>query len=352
MRRAVVGVLLVTLALAAAGGANAVVKKQLVARFATPIQVDAPPWVAGSTLYVAEKGGRVIRYRDGRRWTVLNISSLVSGGGEQGLLSIAFHPRRHYLYVYYTDRRGDSVIARYQLGRLGLKAAVSTRKVLLRVDQPYSNHNGGTLRFGSGGKLFFGFGDGGSGCDPGNRAQNLGTFLGKLIRHSDGRWRIVGYGLRNPWRWSFDRLNGDVYIGDVGQGTEEEVDYLPAAKRPLPAENYGWDAIEGSVSGTCPNAVLKGSGELIAPAWSYSRALGSTVIGGFVYRGTKMPAQFGRYFFGDLEGWVRSADAVTLGGRTLLPNAAVPNLVSFGENSRGELFAVSLNGQVYRLVDN
>jgi glucose/arabinose dehydrogenase len=350
MRRAFLGVLLVTLALAAAGGANAAVNKQLVANFNTPVQMDAPRWVAGSTLYIAEKPGRVIRYRDGRRWTVLNISRLVSNGGEQGLLSIAFHPTQRYLYVYYTDVHGDSVIARYKLDRLGLRADVSTRKVLLRVAQPYDNHNGGALRFGPDNRLYFGFGDGGSGCDPQGRAQNLGTFLGKMVRRLPGGWQIIAYGLRNPFRWSFDRANGDMYIGDVGQSDREEVDYLPAAKVNLPRENYGWDKWEGDLQDTCPNSGLKGSGELIAPAWAYPRSTGFTVIGGFVYRGTQMPGQVGKYFVGDLNGNVRRADAVTLANRSVV--ATVSSLVSFGENSKGELFAVSLDGPVYKIVDN
>ncbi|MEO8290761.1 MAG: PQQ-dependent sugar dehydrogenase [Gaiellaceae bacterium] len=350
MRRAFLGVLLVTIVLAAAGGANAAINKQLVANFNTPIQVDAPPWVAGSTLYVAEKPGRVIRYRDGRRWTVLNISGMVSNGGEQGLLSITFHPTMRYLYVYYTNTAGDSVIARYTLDKLGLRAQLATRKVLLRVGQPYENHNGGTLRFGPDGKLYFGFGDGGSGCDPEERAQNPGTLLGKLVRRFDGRWKVVGYGLRNPWRWSFDRANGDIYIGDVGQSAREEINYLPAAKVNRPSENYGWDKWEGDLQDTCPTDGLKGTGELIAPAWAYPRSTGFTVIGGFVYRGTQMPGQVGKYFVGDLNGEVRRADAVTLANRSVAAN--VSGLVSFGENSRGELFAVSIGGSVYKIVDN
>lgn len=351
MRRAVIGVSLVMLALVGASGAGAAIKKQFVANFNTPIQVDAPRWVAGTTLYVAEKGGRVIRYREGRRWTVLNISGLVSNGGEQGLLSITFHPTMRYLYVYYTNRSGNSVIARYELGKDGLHAKLATRKVLLTQGQPFPNHNGGTLRFGSDGKLYFGFGDGGSGCDPGNRAQNPGTFLGKLIRRFEGKWKVVGYGLRNPWRWSFDRANGDMYIGDVGQSAREEIDYLPVAKRDRPAENYGWPAREGSFPNTCGSKQLRGTGELIGPAFDYGRGMGSTVIGGFVYRGSQMPAQVGRYFFGDLgAGEVWSATAVGVNGVT--PEEPLMGLVSFGESSKGELYAVSIQGPVYKIVDN
>jgi glucose/arabinose dehydrogenase len=256
------------------------------------------------------------------------------------------------MFVYYTNREGDSRVERYTLGPGGGSAQRGSRKVLLRQHQPFANHNGGTLHYRNG-HLFLSLGDGGDACDPGERAQNLDTRLGKLLRRSNGRWAIIAYGLRNPWRWSFDRMNGDVYIGDVGQASREEVDFLPAAKVPFPRENFGWDRYEGTLENTCENTGLRGSGELIFPEFQYAQSgaglTGTSVIGGFVYRGSNMPGQRGRYFFGDLDGWVRIADARTLNDRRN-PGFTVPTLVSFGENSNGELYAVSLNGPVYKLV--
>ena len=349
MRRVVLGVFVAVLALAVPGLAGAVTKR-LVGNFNAPIQVAAPAWAPGSTIYVAEKGGRAIRRTPGGRNVVLDIRGLVSTGSEQGLLSIAF--RGHKMFVYYTNRDGDSRVARYALNDAGSRAKAGTRHVSLRVNQPYDNHNGGMLEFHDG-HLYLSLGDGGSGCDPGGRAQNPRSKLGKLLRRDSDGWKIVGYGLRNPWRWSFDRATGDVYIGDVGQDSREEVDFLPASKVGRPRENYGWDKYEGSLADTCENTGLRGSGEMINPRFEYrhtgSGLTGSSVIGGFVYRGSNIPVQRGRYFFGDLDGWVRTADGRTLRNRRN-PGFRVPTLVSFGENSQGELYAVSLNGPVYKLV--
>ncbi|HEX5469509.1 MAG TPA: PQQ-dependent sugar dehydrogenase [Gaiellaceae bacterium] len=348
MRRTVIGTAVLALAILLPATARAAVKRKLVGNFNAPIQVVAPPKVPGSTLYIAEKDGRVIRWRAGNRSVVLDIHGKVSGDSEQGLLSIAFKSGR-VMFVYYTNRSGDSRVVRYNLGRGGGHVNKGSRRTILRVDQPFPNHNGGTLQF-HGGHLYLSLGDGGSGCDPGERAQDPGTRLGKLLRRDKSGWKIVGYGLRNPWRWSFDRKTGGLYIGDVGQGTREEVDFLPAAKVSLPAENFGWDRWEGTVENTCENTGLRGGGELVFPKYNYGRSVGFTVIGGFVYRGRKMAGQRGRYFFGDLSGWVRTARAGTLGHRRKL-GFQVPSLVSFGENSKGELYAVSLNGPVYRLHD-
>jgi glucose/arabinose dehydrogenase len=353
MRRPVLGVsaslLLLAFAVPATAGA---VDRRLLGDFNAPIQVAAPSWVPGTTIYVAEKGGRIIRrVAGGNRNVVLDIRGSVSTGGEQGLLSITFGPH-HYMFVYYTNRAGDSRVIRYTLGRRGAHVFGGSRKVLLRQGQPFTNHNGGTLDFRDG-HLYLSLGDGGSGCDPGERAQNLGTRLGKLLRKDSNGWRIIAYGLRNPWRWSFDRMTGALYIGDVGQTQREEIDFLRARKVGLPRENFGWDRYEGSLQGTCPDNAFNNSGDRIMPRFEYGHSggglTGSTVIGGFVYRGSNMPSQRGRYFFGDLDGWVRTADARTLNNRRN-PGFSVPTLVSFGENSPGELFAVSLNGPVYKLV--
>jgi glucose/arabinose dehydrogenase len=352
MRRPVLGVpaVLLFVALALPGSADAV-KRRLVGNFNAPIQVAAPNGVPGSTFYVAEKGGRVIRKTSSGRNVVLDIHGQVSKGGEQGLLSIAFGPNRS-MFVYYTNRNGDSRVVRWRLGTELAHVHEGSRRTILKANQPFSNHNGGTLHFRDG-HLYFSLGDGGDSCDPAERAQAVNTRLGKLLRRDSDGWKVVAYGLRNPWRWSFDRQNGDVYIGDVGQGFREEVDYLPAGKVDLTEENFGWDRYEGTLENTCDNNGVQGSGELIFPEFQYAHGgpglTGSSVIGGFVYRGSNMPAQQGRYFFGDLDGWVRSANAVTLNNRRK-PGFRVPVLASFGENSKGELYAVSLAGPVYKLV--
>jgi glucose/arabinose dehydrogenase len=255
------------------------------------------------------------------------------------------------LFVYYTNPDGDSRVVRYTLNS-GLGHIQSgSRKAVLRQNQPADNHNGGTLQY-RGGHLYLSLGDGGGSCNdaaPGS-AQNLNSKLGKLLRKDSNGWKIVGYGLRNPWRWSFDRMTGDLYIGDVGQSSREEVDFLPASRVGGTLENYGWNHYEGNLHDTCPNDALNHTGDLIFPKYAYGRGVGSTVIGGYVYRGSNMPGQRGRYFFGD-EGsnWIKTADARTLGNRKTL-GFTVPFLYSFGENSRGDLYVVSGAGPVYKLV--
>jgi glucose/arabinose dehydrogenase len=354
MRRSVLGVLVAVLMVVFPAAAGAAVHTQLVGNFDTPIQLFAPKSVPGSTLYVVQKGGEIIRRRSGgNRNVVLDIHGRVSSGGEQGLLSAVIADRK--LFVYYTNRGGDSRVVRYTLNSALGHVQSGSRKTILRQHQPDTNHNGGTLQY-RGGHLYLSLGDGGGSCNsaaPGS-AQNLNTKLGKLLRHDSNGWKIVGYGLRNPWRWSFDRMTGDIYIGDVGQSSREEVDFLPASKVGLPKENYGWNVWEGTAHHTCPSEYggLKGSGDLIFPKYDYGRGVGSTVIGGFVYRGSHMPAQRGRYFFGD-EGssWIKTADARTLKNRHTL-GFTVSGLYSFGENSKGELYVISGAGPVYKLVDN
>jgi len=352
MRRSVLGVLVAVLGVVAPAAADAAVHTQLVGNFDTPIQVFAPNSVPGSTLYVVEKGGKIIRRQSGgHRNVVLDIHGHVSGGSEQGLLSAVVAGRK--LFVYYTNGAGDSRVVRYALNSGLGHVRPGSRKTILRANQPADNHNGGTLQY-RGGHLYLSLGDGGGGCDTYHNAQSMGSKLGKLLRHDSNGWKIVGYGLRNPWRWSFDRLTGDIYIGDVGQDSREEVDFLRASKVGLPAENYGWNRYEGDLRGTCSNPdAWNNSGRLIFPKYDYGRGVGSTVIGGFVYRGSDMPAQQGRYFFGDIGagGWVKTADAKTLRNRQTL-GFTVPSLYSFGENSKGELYAVAGSGPVYKLVNN
>jgi glucose/arabinose dehydrogenase len=272
------------------------------ARGLSPLTAIASTPAEPHRLYAVEQVGRIRYFVNGRlRGTFLDIRDRVVSGGEQGLLSVAFHPgyaRNHRFYVDYTDKSGNTRVVEFR-SRNG-RAVKSTARQLLFVRQPYANHNGGQLQFDSGGMLYVGMGDGGSAGDPGNRAQNMSQRLGKLLRidplRRGAKWQIVGLGLRNPWRFSFDRANGDLYIGDVGQGEWEEIDYRPRAQISTLA-NYGWHVFEGRARYS--NTAL-GPGQLVAPIDVYSHDEGGcSVTGGYVYRGRAVSAASGRYFFGD-----------------------------------------------------
>jgi glucose/arabinose dehydrogenase len=323
-----------------------------------PTFVGAPRSQRGR-LYVVEKAGviRVLVNGRLRAKPFLDIRSRVgSDDAEQGLLSVAFHPRyatNHRFFVDYTDKGGDTRVVEFRSkGGVGLPG--TARRVLF-VDQPYANHNGGQLQFGPDGKLYVGMGDGGSGGDPNNHAQNLGSRLGKLLRlnvdKARASWQIAGYGLRNPWRFSWDRATHDLYIGDVGQGDWEEVDLrTPAQQRGL--NNYGWRVWEGRARYTAGQKVNR-RGSLVFPIVVYSHSVGCSITGGYVYRGKAVPAARGRYFYGDYcEGTIWSLRAVNgkLRGDRREEPFKVSNLSSFGEDAAGELYAVGLSGELYKLV--
>ena len=245
------------------------------------------------TLYVVEQPGTIRIVRNGKiAGTFLDIRSLVVSGGEQGLLSMAFSPHyasNHLFYVSYTDVDGNSRVVRYRSANgVGVH---SSARILLGVNQPYANHNGGLLMFDKRGYLYFGLGDGGSGGDPQQHAQNMHSRLGKLLRSrskSPGtRWKTVGLGLRNPWRFSFDSANDNLWLGDVGQDRYEEIDFRRASKLDKLA-NYGWSRYEGysvyDSSHRYANARAK-----VRPVIVYSHDHGCSVTGGFVYRGTAVP---------------------------------------------------------------
>ena len=323
--------------------------------------LDSPVDVAAAKtqtnrLYAVEQAGviRVLVRGKLQAKPFLDIRSKVLSGGERGLLCVAFHPRfakNRLFYVDYTDLHGDTRVVEYRANRAGTFGLAGTAREVLFVAQPYANHNGGQLAFGPDGYLYVGMGDGGSGGDPENRAQNLSALLGKLLRINvakrGAKAQIVGYGLRNPWRFSFDRSTGDLYIGDVGQGNWEEVDFLPRKSPGL--ENYGWDVYEGDAQyeSKAPNP----AGRLVFPVHVYSHGPGCSVTGGFVYRGPTLKAVRGRYFFGDYcsgEIWsLKISGGKATGVR--LEGQRLPNLSSFGEDARGELYAVTLDGRLYRL---
>ena len=325
---------------------------KVVGGLSAPVHVAAPRSEPGR-LYVVEQAGRVRVVERGRVVrTFLDIRPLVRSGGEQGLLSIAFHPKyaqNHRFYVDYTDVNGDTRVVEYRSD--GRKAIPSTRRQLLMIDQPYSNHNGGQLVFGPNGRLYVGMGDGGSGGDPANNAQNMGSLLGKLLTINvdvrGARPLIAALGLRNPWRVSFDRATDDLYIGDVGQGDWEEIDFLPKAQLGR-LQNYGWSTFEGRARYSDRSLA---AGQLVMPVHVYSHGAGCSVTGGFVYRGAAVAAAKGRYFFGDYcSGIVWSLQVVDGKARDVRRHSfKVPALSSFGEDARGELYLVSQQGAVYRL---
>jgi glucose/arabinose dehydrogenase len=322
--------------------------------FDAPVHVVFPPSEPGR-FYVVEQRGVVWRLANGNRSIFIDIRAAVQSGGEQGLLSIAFHPRyksNRRFYLNYTDNSGDTRVVEYRANPSRTRALLNTRRQLFSVDQPYSNHNGGLSTFGPDGKLYTGMGDGGSGGDPENRAQNLGTLLGKLVTidvdRRGAKPQIAALGLRNPWRFSWDRKTRDLYIADVGQGEWEEIDFIPWNSPGL--ENYGWDVYEGNEKYEDKSL---SRGRLVQPVAVYSHDEGCSVTGGFVYRGSKVPAAVGRYFYGDYcsgRVWslvVRNGKAQDVRREPF----EVENLSSFGEDAAGELYFVAHGGTIYRLAD-
>jgi glucose/arabinose dehydrogenase len=327
-------------------------------------------------LFIVEQNGYILVVENGalQAAPLLDIHNEVSCCGEQGLLGLAFHPEyfnNRYFYVNYTDVNGDTVIARYQVAAgLGGRAHKGSALTLLTVDQPYANHNGGGLAFGPDTYLYIGLGDGGSAGDPENRAQDLNTLLGKLLRIDvdsatpyaipadnplalgGGRPEIWAYGLRNPWRFSFDWQTGDLYIGDVGQSELEEIDFFPAQTPgavALPAINFGWPYLEG----TQPYRDQLPEGQTaMPPVAEYSHSEGCSVTGGVVYRGMNLPDWQGVYFYGDycsgrIWGLLRTADGAWHSQLLFETGAAI---VSFGEDEAGEIYLVDFNGGLYQLI--
>ena len=328
----------------------------IAAGFESPVHVSAPR-NEPNRLYVVEQGGTIRVFENGRirEQPFLDVQGQVAAGGERGLLSVAFHPnyaRNRLFYVYYTDRAGDIRVVEYRSN--GAAAISSSARVLFRVaHRQASNHNGGQLAFGPDGFLYAGTGDGGSAGDPPNNAQNLGSRLGKLLRINATRRgaqpAIVGYGLRNPWRFSFDRATGDLYLGDVGQNAWEEVDYT--RRRSPGIENYGWRVYEGRARYR-PDQRPAGRGRVVFPIVVLQNPPNCSVVGGFVYRGRNVPAARGRYFYGDYcSPGIRSLRVVR-GRATGIRREAtgIGSLSSFGEDARGELYAVSLSGRLYKLT--
>jgi len=335
-----------------------------------PTDIQGPGDGSGRLFFVQQNG--IVRvFRDGQLAATpfLDITSRTRGGGEQGLLGLAFPPgfnTKQYFYVNYTDRNGDTVVARYRVpvGRPD-QADAASEEVILTQDQPFSNHNGGQLRFGPDGFLWIGLGDGGSGGDPMGFAQNPRSRLGKMLRidvESGGSGfrvppgnpfsgnpsflpEIWAIGLRNPWRYSFDRETGDLWIADVGQNRAEEVNFTPASSRG--GENYGWNRTEG-LRCFAPNCNVQG---LTMPVLEYTRNLGVSVTGGFVYRGRLYPALRGTYFYADYDSgriWGVRREGEGFVNRLLLASGL--NITTFGEDEASELYlADQRGGAIYRI---
>jgi glucose/arabinose dehydrogenase len=337
------------------------------------LYVTAPP--GDSRLFVVQQSGRILVLDHGRarRRPFLDLSGRIASGGEQGLLGLAFHPdyaRNGRFYVDYTNRAGDTRVVEFRVSKDPDRADPRSARVLLRIPQPYPNHNGGDVVFGPDGMLYVGMGDGGSGGDPHGNGQSLGTLLGKLLRidvdartaslpygipsdnpfvdRPGARPEIYSLGLRNPWRFSFDRARGDLWIGDVGQNRYEEIDYV--AKGAGRGANFGWNATEGRHP--FANTALS-TGETVMPVAEYSHALGSSVTGGYVYRGRRAPALRGRYVYADYASgrvWTLGAGPRPGTAREITGSLGVTlsGVTSFGEGARGELFVIGNAGVLYR----
>ena len=342
-------------------------KRRRVGTFSNPTYVTAPPGDR-SRLFVVEQGGtiRVVHRGRKRDRPFLDLRDRVQSGGERGLLSMAFAPNyrsNHRFYVYYTRNDGDIKVVEFK-GRRNRARKSSARTILTQEHSTNSNHNGGQLQFGPDGRLYMGLGDGGGSGDPFGSGQDLGSNLGKILRiNPRGKPRIprsnpfrgrrgakpavYSYGLRNPWRFSFDRKTGDLVIADVGQNAWEEVDFVRRGGGS--GANFGWNAFEGTHrydDGTSAPGHIR-------PVIEHSHSSGfCSITGGYILRHRSYGSLRGTYVYGDLcEGIVR--------GARLAPGSAkdrrsfgvsVPSVSSFGEDSRGRVYAASLSGPVYRLV--
>jgi glucose/arabinose dehydrogenase len=347
------------------------------AGFTNPVEIVHAP--GDARLFVVQQGGAIRILNPDKTINATNFLTLttatISTGGERGLLGLAFHPNyatNGYFFVDYTNTAGNTVIARYSVSA-NPNIANTTGTILMTITQPFSNHNGGTLRFGPDGYLYIGMGDGGSGGDPANRAQNITENLGKMLRIDvdgtttptpnygippgnpyvgiAGNDEIWAIGLRNPWKWSFNRLNGDLWIADVGQGGPEEINKVSGAAAGL---NYGWKCYEGNNVYTSGCSVPTTT--YTFPVATYLRpndgsGLCSSITGGYVYTGSAYPNFLGKYFFADYcsgkIGFTTEAGVITWSA-----SFGTYTFTTFGEDVSGELYvANAANGTIYKLID-
>lgn len=341
-----------------------------VGEFDSPLAIVARS--GHEALYVAERAGKIRVLSGGAvlETPLVDLSSDTTTEGERGVLGLAFSPDGGRLYISFTDESGNSRLDEFIMGPGVSEIDLNSRRTLLKVNQPFQNHNGGHIVFGPDDMLYVGLGDGGGSGDPDERAQDTSDLLGKILRidprpqgdapygipadnpfvdnpkSPKARAEIWAYGLRNPWRFSFDRANGDMWIGDVGQGAIEEVDWLKSGE--TRGANLGWNRLEGTkhFEGTPPVGA-------VAPVHEYGRSVGQSITGGIVYRGTRIAGLQGRYVFGDFVTarlWALQPDVNQVFQRHDL-GVGVDNatLVSFGEDATGELYVVSLGGPIFRL---
>lgn len=334
-----------------------------------PLYVSAPP--SDPRVFIVEQPGRIRIVKNGSLLAApfLDITDRVSYGGERGLFSVAFHPlyaKNGLFYVDYTDKNGDTHVERYSVTKEPDVADPSSATLLLKIEQPYANHNGGLVVFGPDGMLYIGMGDGGSGGDPKGNGQNKESLLGKMLRidvdHGNpyatpadnpyakdprARPEIWAIGLRNPWRYAFDSTDGLLYVADVGQNKWEEIDVVSAKQAGL---NYGWNTMEAN---HCFKSAQCSSNGLVTPALEYDHSQGCSITGGLVYRGKDIPALQGHYFYGDYcLGWIRSFKYAD--GKITQKNqwdfGMANNIMSFGEDAQHEMYVCFQNGKVYKLV--
>lgn len=357
---------------------NSLRLQTVTAVLSSPVFLTAPTGDVGR-LFIVEQGGliRILNSLDGtpRATPFLDVAGLIVTGGEQGLLGMAFDPNyagNGRFYIYYTNTAGDIVIARYGVSTNPDIANAGAQAILKTIAHPTNqNHNGGMLAFGPDGCLYAGIGDGGGSGDPNGNAQNTNSLLGKILRldpetgsacgtdnpfanGTGGAPEVWSFGLRNPWRFSFDRSTGVLYIGDVGQDQREEVDAVvgPNAGQGV---NFGWNIMEGFACFNPPSGC--NSSGLTPPILDYSHDAGAcSVTGGYVYRGTLNPAVNGSYFYADYcAGFVRSFQLQ--GGRPSSQNtwpllSPGGQITSFGEDARGELYILTQTGGLSRIVAN
>lgn len=338
--------------------------------FSSPVEITH----AGDTrLFVVERGGAIkILNANGtvNPTPFLNLSGIISSGGERGLLGLAFHPNystNGFFYVNYTNTAGNTVISRYSVNSGNPNVAnASSASILLTITQPYSNHNGGSVKFGPDGYLYIGMGDGGSGGDPENRAQNINELLGKMLRidvnngtpygipannpyvgiaGADEIWAI---GVRNPWKFSFNRSNGDLWIADVGQNNFEEINKVSSTQAGL---NYGWRCYEGNAAYNATGCAAQSTMTFPLAVTTHS-AGNCSITGGYVYTGTTYPNFQNKYFFTDYcaskIGMVDNSGNITYSA-----NFSGNSFVTFGEDNNGELYVGSINnGTIYKIKDS
>ena len=347
--------------------------QQVVIGLSTPLYLTAP--ADDPRLFIVEKTGGIRIVKDGILLPTpfLDLAAKVSAGGEQGLLGLAFDPEyatNGRFVVHYTDLAGNTVLSRFLVSADPDRADAASEQLILAAAQPAANHNGGQVAFGPDGLLYLGLGDGGGSGDPEDRGQSLADLLGSILRidlrtgdpytvpadnpfvgNPNARPEIWSYGLRNPWRFSFDRETGDLYIADVGQNHLEEIDISTPADGAGRGANYGWSIMEGS---ECFGGVGCDQTGLTLPVFEYSHQEGCSVTGGYVYRGASIPSLQGHYFYADFcQGWVRS---FRYAGGTLTDEAQWPTLspggpvLSFGEDAAGELYVLQASGGVFKVV--